>query len=115
MQSGQAFYSTVVGWGIRDASMPGMPYTVFTATETPVSRMMNLPTNARKMGKRPMWIGYVCVDDVDVIADRVKQLGGTVHVPPQDVLDFSRFSVVSDPQMATFVCSSDDARFKSNR
>ena len=114
MQSGQAFYSTVVGWGIRDASMPGMPYTVFTATETPVSRMMNLPTNARKMGKRPMWIGYVCVDDVDVIADRVK-LGGTVHVPPQDVLDFSRFSVVSACKWQPLLCSSDDARFKSNR
>jgi uncharacterized protein len=48
-----------------------------------------------------MWIGYVCVDDVDAAADRVKQLGGAVHVPPQDVLHVSRFSIVSDPQMAT--------------
>jgi len=48
-----------------------------------------------------MWIGYVCVDDVDATADRVKPLGGAVHVPPQDVLHVSRFSVVSDPQMAT--------------
>jgi len=100
--SGQAFYSAVVGWGTRDASMPGMPYMVFTAGQTSVCGMMELPKEARKMGERPMWIGYICVDDVDAIADRVKQLGGAVHVAPQDVLDFSRFSVVSDPQMATF-------------
>ena len=49
-----------------------------------------------------MWIGYVCVDDVDTTADRIKHLGGTVHVPPQDILNVSRFSIVSDPQMATF-------------
>ena len=36
------------------------------------------------------------------LANRVKQLGGAVHLPPQDVLNVSRFSVVSDPQMATF-------------
>ena len=49
-----------------------------------------------------MWIGYVCVDDVDALADRVKHLGGDKHLPPQDVLQVSRFSVVSDLQMATF-------------
>ena len=77
IQSGQAFYSAVVGWGTRDASMPGMPYTVFTAGEASVCGMMELPKEAREMGERPMWIGYVCVDDVDAVADRVKQLGPT--------------------------------------
>ena len=101
MEAAKAFYAAVVGWGTRDASMPGMPYTVFTAGEASVCGMMELPKDARTMGERPMWIGYVCVDDVDATADRVKQLGGAVHVPPQDVLHVSRFSVVSDPQMAT--------------
>src|SRR5262249_18290369 len=84
IQSGQAFYSAVVGWGMRDASMPGMPYTVFTAGQDSVCGMMELPKEAREMGERPMWIGYVSVDDVDAIADRVKHLGGAVHVAPQD-------------------------------
>jgi predicted enzyme related to lactoylglutathione lyase len=102
MQAAGAFYAAVVGWGTRDASRPGLPYTVFTADEVAVSGMMELPKDARQMGERPMWIGYVCVDDVDVTADRIKRLGGVVHVPPQDILDVSRFAVVSDPQMATF-------------
>jgi hypothetical protein len=32
---------------------------------------------------------------------RFKQLGGAVQVPPTDVPDISRFSIVADPQMAT--------------
>jgi predicted enzyme related to lactoylglutathione lyase len=102
MDAARAFYSEVVGWGVRDASTAGLPYSVFTAGEAPVGGMMGLPKVARAKGERPMWIGYVCVDDVDATTDRLKHLGGTVHVPPQDVLHASRFSVVSDPQMATF-------------
>jgi len=101
MDAAKAFYAEVVGWGARDASMPGLPYTVFTAGEVSVSGMMELPENVRTRGERPMWIGYVCVDDVDATADRFRHLGGVVHVPPQNVLDVSRFSVVSDPQLAT--------------
>jgi uncharacterized protein len=102
MQAAKTFYAEVVGWGTRDTSTAGLPYTVFTVGEVPVSGMMQLPKGARKMGERPMWIGYVYVDDVDATADRIRGLGGTVHVPPQDILYSSRFSVVSDPQMATF-------------
>src|SRR6185295_12122124 len=40
MEAAKAFYAEVVGWGARDASMPGMPYTVFTAGEASVSGMM---------------------------------------------------------------------------
>jgi uncharacterized protein len=100
MKAAKAFYADVVGWGTRDASRPGLPYTVFTAGEAPVSGLMNLPEHARSAGERPSWIGYVGVDDVDATADRFKQLGGAVHVEPQDVLDVSRFSVVADPQTA---------------
>ena len=62
---------------------------------------MRLPEDAKKMGEKPSWIGYVGVDDVDAAADRIKRLGGAVHVPPRNILDISRFSVVADPQMAT--------------
>jgi predicted enzyme related to lactoylglutathione lyase len=102
MEAAKAFYANVVGWGTRDASMPGRAYTLFTAGEASVSGLMVLPEDARKkMGAKPTWIGYVGVNDVDATADRIKRLGGTVHVPPQEIPNISRFSVVADPQMAT--------------
>ena len=100
-EAAKAFYADVVGWGTRDASTPSAVYTLFTAGEDSVAGLMALPAEARKMGAQPRWTGYVGVDDVDAAADRLKRLGGTVYVPPTDVPDVSRFSVVADPQMAT--------------
>ncbi|MGA8497193.1 MAG: VOC family protein [Xanthobacteraceae bacterium] len=100
-QAAKAFYADVVGWGLRDASTPGAAYTLFTAGEDPVAGLMALPAEARKMGALPLWTGYVGVDDVDAATDRLKRLGGAVYVPPTDVPDVSRYSVVTDPQAAT--------------
>ena len=74
MEAAKAFYADVVGWGTQDASMPGMPYTLFTAGTASVSGVMDLPEDARKLGMRPGWLGYVGVNDVDAAADRIKRL-----------------------------------------
>ena len=98
----KAFYANVVGWGTRDASAPGAPYTLLTAGDDAVGGLMGLPPEARRMGALPRWIGYVGVDDVDATANKLRRLGGTIHVPPTDVADISRFAIVTDPQRATF-------------
>src|SRR5262249_21478613 len=102
MEAAKAFYADVVGWGTQDASMAGTAYTLLTAEGAPVSGLMGLPEEATKSGFRPSWLGYVGVDDVDATAQRIKELGGAVHVPPTDIPNVSRFSVAVDPQMATF-------------
>jgi uncharacterized protein len=101
-QAAKAFYADVVGWGTQHVSMAGADYTLFTAGGAPVSGLMGLPEEMRKSGFRPSWLGYVGVDDVDATAERIKELGGAVHVPPTDIPNISRFSVAVDPQMATF-------------
>ena len=101
VDAAKVFYADVVGWSTKDVSMPGMAYTIFTAGSASASGLLDLPADARKMGARPNWIGYVGVNDVDATADRIEQLGGTVYVPPRDIPNISRFSVVADPQMAT--------------
>ncbi|MFZ3361360.1 MAG: VOC family protein [Xanthobacteraceae bacterium] len=104
-EAAKVFYAEVVGWGTVDASMGGIPYVVFTAGEASVCGLMNLPEEARRMGAAPRWIGYVGVDNVDVVTERVRRLGGVVHLPPTDVPNISRFAVVADPQMAAFALS----------
>jgi len=104
-EAAEAFYAKVVGWGTVDASMGGMPYTVFTAGEASVCGLMNLPEEGQRVGAAPRWIGYVGVDNVDAAAERIRRLGGIVHLPPTTVPNISRFAVVADPQMATFALS----------
>src|SRR4029450_4599398 len=101
MDAAKAFYAEVVGWATQDASKPGMAYTLFTPGGTPVSGLMGLSEDARKLGLRPSWLGYVGVNDVDATADRIKELGGAVDVPPTDIANISRVSVAGDPRMGT--------------
>jgi uncharacterized protein len=96
------FYGKVVGWGAQDASMPDMPYTIFTTGGSQVGGMLPQPDGAKNMGAPPAWLGYVAVDDVDASAAKVKSLGGNVHMPPRDIPDVGRFAVVADPQKAMF-------------
>ncbi|MBV8744700.1 MAG: VOC family protein [Xanthobacteraceae bacterium] len=97
----KAFYTNVIGWGAQDASVPGATYMLFTAGDTVVSGVMDLPASARNAGGRPYWVGYVEVKDVAASADEVHRLGGTVYVPPTGIPNVGRFSVFADPQAAT--------------
>jgi len=101
MEAGQAFYTKVLGWGTRDGSMPGMSYTLFMLGGVPVAGMMMLSQQARTMGAKPTWTGHVAVDDVDAVVEKVRRLGGAVHIPPTDGPNGARFSIIADPQSAT--------------
>jgi len=81
--------------------MPNLAYTFFTVGNAFASGLMGLPEEARKIGTAPRWIGYVGVNNVDATVDRIRHLGGAVLVPPTDLLNISRFSIVADPQMAS--------------
>ena len=100
VENAKDFYSKVVGWEVRDASSAGMTYLLFAAGATVVAGLTRLWDDARTVGAKPHWIGYVGVDDVDAAADWVKRRGGALHVPPTDISNVSRFSVFADPQAA---------------
>ena len=53
MEAAKAFYANVVGWGTRDASTPGLAYTLFTVGDSPVTGLMDLPEDARRTGVTP--------------------------------------------------------------
>ena len=98
----QAFYSKVMGWGTQASPNADKDYTLFALGATPVAGLMDQPEEARAMGAPPSWLGYVDVDDVDATTDQARRLGGSVYVPPTDIPSVGRFSVLADPQGATF-------------
>lgn len=98
-----SFYSQVIGWDAKDSGMADRSYTLFSAGPTMVGGLMPIPDEARAMGAKPCWTGYVGVDDVDAHAERVNAAGGAVHRPPEDIPGVGRFAVVADPQGAVFI------------
>jgi predicted enzyme related to lactoylglutathione lyase len=102
MAAAEAFYRQAIGWTAEDAGMPGMSYTIFSAGETSVAGLMDLPDMVRQSGGGPTWIGYVGVEDVDAGAAALTKASGAVYRPPSDIPGVGRFAIVGDPQGAVF-------------
>ena len=95
------FYSELFGWS--GSSKPGpMEYTELSlaGADMPFGGLMKTP--AEMAGMPPAWMGYVMSNDVDADAKKAEALGGKVFVPPSDIPDVGRFSVMADPTGAAF-------------
>ena len=102
-KAAEAFYTAVVGWAAKDAGMPNMSYTLLSAGDAQVAGMMTMPPEVCEAGWKPGWVGHIGVDDVDAYTKRVSQAGGKVHREPTDIPGIGRFSVVADPQGASYM------------
>ncbi len=102
VQAASAFYARVVGWTPKDAGMPE-PYTLLHVGDAQVAGAMALPAELATIGRKPVWSGYVAVDDVDATAASILAKGGKLLQPPADIPGIGRFAVCADPQGATFM------------
>lgn len=97
-----AFYEPVVGWTV-DAPLPGpVEYRIVQAPGAQLGGMLQMTPDMLEMGAKPAWLVYIGVDDVDTTAAKAKELGGQVLVPPMDIPNVGRFSLLVDPQGAVF-------------
>ena len=103
------FYTAVVGWTAKDGGMADFPYQIASVGSTMVAGMMTIPGEARAMGARPSWLGYVWVEDVDKALPKLTGAGGKVFKEPADIPGVGRFAVVADPDGATFMLFRDAA------
>jgi predicted enzyme related to lactoylglutathione lyase len=101
-EAAKRFYGEVVGWTYDDMTNGGMTYSIAKAGADGVGGIMLIPEEAKAMGAPPHWSSYVCVDDCDAAADKIKGLGGQVLRAPDDIPDIGRFAVVADPHGAVF-------------
>jgi predicted enzyme related to lactoylglutathione lyase len=101
-KAAESFYAKVIWWDAQDSGVPDRPYTLLSAGPVMVAGIMPTPAEGPAAGKRPVWTGYVGVDDVDAYADRIKAAGGSICRPPEDIPHVGRFAIVSDPHGAVF-------------
>ena len=94
------FYKDVIGWGTQTWEGAGMPYVMWTVSETPIGGVLTLPDEARKMGTPPNWLAYVAAGDVDALTKKAESLGARTYSPPMDIPTIGRFSVIADPHGA---------------
>lgn len=93
----QTFYANVLGWTVSDSGTPGMDYRIGRADDAMVAGMMQAGA-----GMPTGWTLYFTVDSCDKTAAEAAALGATVIVPPADIPNTGRFSILIDPQGAGF-------------
>ena len=98
----QSFYGPLLGWEFSSSGQEGMDYRTFAKGSEGIGGLMTLSPEMQDGGARPLWAGYVTVDDVDASAARIAQLGGTVMMEPQDIPGVGRFAFAADPSGAPF-------------
>jgi len=104
----QHFYSALLGWQVTDSGQPGVDYRILHAPDQdtgewrPIGGLMPLTEEMKQCGARPVWLGYIGVDDVDQTVAKVTALGGSVQMPAWDIPDVGRLAMVTDPQGTPF-------------
>ena len=96
------FYGAVIGWQNRAAEGSDRGYRIFGIGGADVGGLMPFPAGAESAGMRPIWLGYVAVENVDAAAADIVRDGGTQHMPPTDIPGVGRFAMLADPQGVMF-------------
>ncbi len=97
-----AFYTGLFGWKPEAMPMGSFTYTLFKNEGADCSAAGMMPMGPEFGGIPSHWMPYFAVEDCDAVAKECAALGGKVCVPPSDVPNVGRFSVLTAPDGATF-------------
>jgi predicted enzyme related to lactoylglutathione lyase len=103
----KAFYSGLFGWQLMAGEKDTSGYLHIKNGDQFIGGVP--PAAHRQPGVPPHWLAYFQVDDVDATANKAKEMGANLFLPPMSMEGVGRFSVIADPQGAVF------AIFKSAR
>lgn len=102
-EAAKSFYQALFGWQYEDVPS-GMDsvYSMCQIDGKNVAGLSTLDAESQAQGIPTMWSSYVKHDDVDSVAAKVTEAGGTLMFPPMDVMDSGRMIFATDPTGAAF-------------
>jgi uncharacterized protein len=101
-KAAKAFYDAVVGWNMDIGGMGSDSYHLINRTDGgQAGGILPLTDEMCDKGARPIWLGYIGVDDVDASVAAAQAEGGKLMMPAWDT-PFGRIAMVTDPQGVPF-------------
>lgn len=94
------FYTGLFGWSANEQQTGPMLYTIFSNGEKPAGGMYEITEDMS--GMPSSWIVYFAVENCDSTAEKAASSGAKIIVPPTDIPNVGRFSMIQDPQGAVF-------------
>ena len=98
------FYGAVVpGWKFSEPQSGPVEYRMIGRSDGGnAGGVLKLDQAMLDHGAKPVWLGYVCVDDVDAIVAEVLRRGGKTLMAGNDIPNVGRIALVTDPQGVPF-------------
>jgi predicted enzyme related to lactoylglutathione lyase len=105
------FYPAALGVTARDVGFEGGTYTLLEADSRSVAGMVSMEGMGLPPEVPPHWVVYFAVEDADAVAERTRELGGSVPMGPADS-PAGRFALLADPHGSTFAVIKPDPTFQ---
>ncbi len=101
VEASKAFYTAVFGWDVEDQFYKDqLIYTMCTKAGRSVVGIGGQPPGME--GLPPIWNTYIATDDAEAVVSRVTSAGGTVTMPPMQVMEAGEMAMFRDPTGAAF-------------
>ena len=92
------FYGDVVGWTIGERIPGDQDYRMIGRSDGGFAGgVLGLTSEMQQHGAKPIWLGYIGVDDVDATVSKIEAKGGKTLMPAFDIPQ-GRIAMVADPQ-----------------
>jgi hypothetical protein len=102
-EGAKKFYRGLFGWSFLDIpTSSGAIYSMAQLEGYMVAGLGPMDPETQAQGVPPFWTSYVKHDDVDAVAARAADAGGVVMMPPFDVDESGRMTIIQDPTGAVF-------------
>jgi uncharacterized protein len=96
--SAAEFYGSVVGWAISERMPGNQDYRMIVRSDGGFAGgVLGLTEEMQQHGARPIWLGYIGVEDVDATVAEIAVRGGKALMPAFDIPQ-GRIAMVADPQ-----------------
>jgi predicted enzyme related to lactoylglutathione lyase len=90
----KSFYRDLFGWTARERSIGNGRFGTFEQADELFALSISSRANRSRAASPRALTAYVSVADVDAAVSKAASLGGEVIVPPHDVADFARISLI---------------------
>lgn len=103
VDASKAFYTAVFGWDADDQfdDDGNRIYVMFSLDGKSVAGLGGQPPGMPE-GMPPVWNTYIATDDVAATAEKVTAAGGSVMMPPMQVMESGEMAIFTDPGGAAF-------------
>ena len=101
LAASKRFYGGLFGWTFRDIRAGEKGYSVALLEGTPVAGLFQHATPSGER-RRPAWVGFVAVRDVEAVKKTALESGATLLFGPRTFPQRGTQATISDPEGAVF-------------